>query len=377
MIGFEYKEAHITPENDRADIDKWIISKLNSVKKDYFDLMDNYDITKASRIVYDFTLDELSNWYIRRNRKRFRNPANNNDKLSAFCTLYEVLIEVLKLSAPLSPFLTEKLYLGLKNPESSIHLSEFTDSNSDLINEELQEEMDLAQKIVNLVRSVRVKNNLKVRQPLRQLIIPVLEKEQSSKILKVKDIILDEINVKELKLIEGDSNIIRKKAKPNFKVIGPKFGKDVKKIQSLINNLKHEDIKVIERNNKISIENFEISREDIDILTENIEGWLIESEGSITVALDTKLDKELIDEGIVREFVNRVQNYRKTNNFQVNDNIKILIRTTDKIEKILKNNFDSFSNEILCKELSINDNGKEYFKTDINGETCDFLIEKL
>ncbi|HEY5536313.1 MAG TPA: isoleucine--tRNA ligase [Ignavibacteria bacterium] len=377
MIGFEYKEAHITPENDRADIDKWIISKLNSVKKDYFDLMDNYDITKASRILYDFTLDELSNWYIRRNRKRFRNPANNNDKLSAFCTLYEVLIEVLKLSAPLSPFLTEKLYLGLKNPESSIHLSEFTDSNSDLINEELQEEMDLAQKIVNLVRSVRVKNNLKVRQPLRQLIIPVLEKEQSSKILKVKDIILDEINVKELKLIEGDSNIIRKKAKPNFKVIGPKFGKDVKKIQSLINNLKHEDIKVIERNNKISIENFEISREDIDILTENIEGWLIESEGSITVALDTKLDKELIDEGIVREFVNRVQNYRKTNNFKVNDNIKILIRTTDKIEKILKSNFDSFSNEILCKELSINDNGKEYFKTDINGETCDFLIEKL
>ena len=380
LIGFHHSQESALPVNKRSEIDKWIISKLNTLKKDYFELMDNYDITKASRIIYDFTIDELSNWYVRRNRKRFRNPADENDKLSAYNTLYECLLEVVKLTASLAPFISERIFLGLTDSNKSIHLSEYTDYDASCINVNLENQMSLAQKIVNLVRAVRVKNNLKVRQPLSQLIVPVLEANQKEQLLNVKDIILEEINVKELKLIEGDSDIIRKKAKPNFKSIGPKFGKDVKKVQVIINNFTNDDIKKIEKENCIGKEGFVITRDDIEILTENIEGWLVESEDNITIALDTKLNSELIEEGIVREFLNRVQNYRKTNNFNVNDGIKIHTKTSKKIEEILKNNFNSFKTEIICSEIIFDNNSnndKEYYKTDINGEICEILVEKI
>jgi isoleucyl-tRNA synthetase len=223
-----------------------------------------------------------------------------------------------------------------------------------------------------------VKNNLKVRQPLRQLLVPVLNKHDREIILSVRDIILDEINVKELNIIEGDSDIIVKKAKPNFKSIGPKFGKDVKKVQQLILTLGKQDISDVEKAGKITKNNFEIGLNDIEIFTENIEGWIVESSGGITIALDTKLDDILINEGIIREFINRIQNYRKNNGFDVNDRIKINIKVNEKIRNIIYNNFETIKNEIGCDEISDEvKSEQEYYKTDINEHECEFLIHKV
>jgi isoleucyl-tRNA synthetase len=378
ISNFVNEETEKIIENKRVEIDKWLISKLNTVKKEYFYLMDKYEITKAARIVYDFTIDELSNWYVRRNRKRFRNPSNNFDKLSAYQTLYEVLIEILKLIAPLAPFISEKLYLELTNDNGSIHLSEFSNYCESNIDIQLEEQMNLAQRIVYLVRAVRVKNNLKVRQPLRQLLIPVFSESKKKQLLKVKDIILDEINVKELKVIDSDSGIIKKKTKPNFKSIGPKFGKEVKKVQNIIINFSDNEIKTLEVNKEIIKDNFKIDINDVEILTENIDGWIIESDGEITIALDTKLDKDLINEGFIREFINRVQNYRKSNDFNVDDKINIKIRTDKELSEVLIKNFKKYSLEVSCEKIEIADNSFSGFtKTDINGIELEFQIEKI
>lgn len=378
LIGFTYDADKKLPETDRKEIDKWIISKLNTLKKNYFNLMNNYDITKAARLIYDFTIDELSNWYVRRNRKRFRTPEDESDKLSAYQTLYESLIEILKMLAPVSPFITEKLFLELTDNETSIHLTEFSEYDEELINSSLEDQMELAQRIVYLVRAIRVKNNLKVRQPLRQLLVPVLSNTQKENLLKVEDVILEEINVKELKIIEGDSEIIKKKAKPNFKSIGPKFGKDVKKVHGIINGLTDTEICEIEKNGEIKKDDYTITQEDLEVFTENIEGWIVEIENNLTIALDTKLDSELIEEGIVREFINRIQNYRKNNDFEVNDKIIISLKTTDKISNIINKNIKFIKKEVYCEDI-LNANGeiKEFHKTDINGETCEFFIEKF
>jgi len=378
LSGFNYDSGEIIKTRERYEIDRWIISKFNSLKKDYFELMNDYELTRASRIISDFTINELSNWYIRRNRKRFRNPENDADRLSAYQTLYEVLKGLLQLIAPFSPFLTDKLYLNLTSDTESIHLSDFTEHNPADIDLGLEEEMETAQKIVYLIRSVRVKNNLKVRQPLKQILVPILNIRQKEAVLRVKEIILEEINVKELNIIEGDSHIIVKKAKPNFKSIGPKFGKDVKKIQSLINKFDKKQINEIELNGKLDIDGFEISSEDIEIFTENIEGWLVESDGKITVALDINLSPELIDEGILREFVNRIQNFRKTNDFKVTDKISISMKTTDKIKDVVERNFQFIKDEVSCVSIdTANGETNNYHLTEINGEPIEFYIEKI
>jgi len=378
MNGFIYNPDLVSDVNDRTEIDRWIISKLNTLKKNYFENLENYEITRAVRYLYDFTIDELSNWYVRRNRKRFRNPANKSDRDYAYQTLYECLKEIMKMLAPVSPFLSDKLYRNLTDGEKSVHLTEFTGHNEQYIDSALEEKMKIAEDIVYLVRAVRVKNNLKVRQPLSQLLVPVLNKHDREMILGVKDIILDEINVKELNIIEGDSDIIVKKAKPNFKSIGPKFGKDVKKIQQLILSFGKEEISAVEKNGKILRDNFEIERSDIEIFTENIEGWIVESSGGITIALDTKLNDILLNEGIIREFINRIQNYRKSNGFDVNDRIKVNIKVNEKIRNIIYNNFETIKNEIGCDEISDEvKSEQEYYKTDINEYECEFLIHKV
>jgi len=375
---FDYQDSKLSSISDRDFFDKWIISKLNSVKKNYFELMDDYDITKATRILYDFTIDELSNWYIRLNRKRLRNPENNKDMLSGYQTLHEVITELLKMIAPVSPFISDKLYMTLMNKKVSIHLSEFTDFDESEIDTGLESEMKLAQDMVYIVRSMRVKNNLKVRQPLKQILVPVLNAEDKKKLLSVKDIILEEVNVKELNMIEGDSDIIVKKSKPDFKSIGPKFGKDVKKVQQLINNLTASQISEIEKKGKLNIDGFEFLTEDIEIYTENIEGWIVESYNGLTVALDTKLDEKLTEEGIVREFINRVQHYRRNNDFDISDKIEIFFKTTEKINFAIIQNEDHIMKETLSEKLK-NANGFEYdfFKTDINGELCEIFIQTI
>jgi isoleucyl-tRNA synthetase len=375
---FDNKKVKLISVTERKEIDRWIISKLNSLKKEFVELMDSYEITKACRMLSDFTIYELSNWYVRRNRRRFRNSEDKSDSISAFQTLYECLHEILLMLAPVSPFLTEKLFIDLCNSTESVHLSEYSKFNRDLIDLTLETQMNLAQRVVNVVRAVRVKNNLKVRQPLRQLLIPVLNDTEKTNLQKVKGIILEEINVKELKIIEGDSDIIKKKTKPNFKSIGPKYGKDVKKVQQIISNLNHNEITELEKNEEIKKESFTITLADVEIFTENIEGWIVESDNGLTIALDTKLDSELIEEGISREFVNRIQNYRKSNSYNVNDKINITLLTEQVIFNAINKNFGNIKNEINCERLTDSkDNGKEFFETEINDISCKFFIDKI
>jgi len=242
----------------------------------------------------------------------------------------------------------------------------------------LELQMNYAQQIVYLVRAVRVKNNLKTRQPLRQIIIPVTDKRETEAIRKVEDIILEEVNVKELKIIEGDSDIIIKKAKPDFKSIGPKFGKEVKKVQEIIRGLSSNEISMLEKGNEILKDNFKITMDDIEILTEQIEGWIVETDGRTTIALDTKLDDELINEGFVREIINRIQTYRKTNNFDVNDSIDITYFASNKLSGIIKDHIDTLRKELIANQIEEgnSNNGLPTYKTDINGELVEFLITK-
>ena len=377
MSDFVYDESKRKPVSERVEIDKWIISKLNSLKQNYYDSMDSYDITKAAKYLFEFTLDEMSNWYLRRNRKRFRQPVDENDKMSAYQTLYEVLYEIIKMAAPISPFISDKLFHLLTGKKSSVHLEEFTPYLEDEINVKLEEEMALAQKIVYLVRALRVKNNLKVRQPLRRILVPAMNQEQRETLERVKDIILEEVNIRELHIIGSDSEIISKKAKPNFKIIGPKYGKDVKKIQKIITELTSEEITKVEVNGSVSKDGFIITSEDFEIHTDNIEGWLIEKEGNITVALDITLDEGLINEGILREFINRIQTFRKNSDFNVNDRVTIKLEADNKLTDILNANMEKLKNEVQCDSIINVDNiGDEFSETDINGIKCKFLVEK-
>jgi len=378
LTDFDHRNDKVTKVKDRPVIDRWIVSKVNSLKKDYLELMDDYDITKASRILFDFTNDELSNWYIRRNRKRLRKPENEKDRLSGYHTLHYVIVELLKMISPVSPFLTEKLYRTITESDESIHLSFIENANEDYIDTKLEEEMRTAQNIVYIVRSIRVKNNLRVRQPLRQILVPVLNERDKEKILKVKEIILEEVNVKELNLLEGNSEIIVKKAKPNFKSIGPKFGKNVKTVQKIINGLSDKQISEIEKNKFINIDGVKIEFSDIEIFTEDIEGWILDTHDSLTVAVDIKLDDELIEEGIVREFINRVQNFRRNNEFNVSEKVNVYFKTDDSITSILKKNLKYIKAETLSNKIeSSNGHEFDFSKTDINGISCDIFIQKL
>jgi isoleucyl-tRNA synthetase len=370
------------PVKDRPEIDRWIISSLNSLKKNYYGLMDGYDLTRATRIISDFTIDDLSNWYVRRNRKRFRSPENEQDKLAAYQTLYEVLVELVKLVSPVSPFLTEELYRDLTGMES-VHLSNFSDVKEDEIDSELEEQMHLAQRIVYLVRAMRVKFNLKTRQPLRQILIPLTDEREKAEIVKMKKIILEEVNVKELNFVDEESGIIVKKAKPNFKTLGPKYGKDMKTIAEIIKNLDSKTISHLEKNGVMDINvmsaELVISREDVEILTENIEGWIVESEDDLTVALDTKLDEQLIAEGYAREFINRIQNIRKDMSLGVNDKVKIKFTSDDELANAIMKQKIYIETETMSDDISFETNGKleKYEESNINGKACKIQIEKL
>jgi len=380
LSNFDYKQSAIVPVKERSVIDQWIISKLNTLKKEYFELMDKYEVTKACRLIFDFTIDELSNWHIRRNRKRFRTPENEQDKNSAYQTVYEILINILQMMAPISPFLTEKLYQNLTEGNTSVHLSEFIPVDENAIDTELEAQMAIAQRIVYLTRAIRVKNNLKVRQPLKQILIPVLNAKEKETISKFKDIILEEVNVKELNFVEGDSDIIKKKSKPNFKSIGPKFGKDVKAVQAAINSFDANDIKEVENNGSVQKGGFVITRDDIEIMTENIEGWIVDTDKNLTIALDTTLDQDLINEGVTREFINRVQNFRKSNGFDINDKVEIYVKTTDELFNTIIGNKNSINSETLSEGIHNADdsNGEmEYSETEINGEPVKLFVKKI
>ena len=382
--GFNFKDALIAYE-ERPEIDRWIISKLNALVEEYEQLMNDYDVTKAARAISAFTIDQLSNWYVRRSRRRFWKSEMNKEKLSAYQTLYECLSTVCKLTAPFAPFISDAIYLDLngetnKEKYESIHLAEFPKAT--FRDKLLEEKMEVAQNVVYLTRAMRAKNNLKVRQPLKKIMV-ALDKSKHDALAKMKDVILEEVNIKELIILTDDSEIVNKSAKANFKSIGPKFGKKVKAVAEVIKYLTKEDIAKIEKGESITIniddEDIVISKEDVEIISSEITGWVVEAEGGITVAIDSELDENLIEEGLAREFVNRIQNMRKDAGFDVVDKIIINFTGDDRIVKAI-NNFNQYiSTETLAEKLSQQNNPEGGFTQEwkIGEFECSINIEKV
>ncbi len=358
--GFTYSEPRISV-GERLEIDRWIISVMNSLVRDYATWMDSYDVTKAARAVSDFTIDQLSNWYVRRSRRRFWKGEMAKDKLSAYQTLYECLVTVVKLMSPFAPFLAEELYRNLNGitrlePFESVHLSTYPELREKEIDGQLEERMALAERIVYLARAMRAKSNIKVRQPLRRIIIPITSAHMRETISSVESVILDELNVKSVMYVDDDSEFVNKGAKPNFKAIGPKFGKDVKVVAELIKSMDSKQIKHLEKAGSMDLRTdskaFHVVLEDVEIYSQELSGWLVESDGTLTVALDTELDDDLRREGIAREFVNRIQNIRKSAGFEVVDRIRVIIECPDEFTDAVTKLSEYIRSETLAIELS-------------------------
>jgi len=390
--GFEYSEPTI-PAAERQEFDRWVLSELNSLLRRYYEYMDSYDVTKAAKSVSDFTIDQLSNWYVRRNRRRFWSSRTSSgqsnaekDKLAAYQTLYECLVSVTKLMAPFAPFLAEELFRNLntvtgREDSESVHLAPLPTVDDSVIDRPLEQRMEQAERIVMLVRSMRMRANLKVRQPLKRIILPVASENERETLQNIKDVVLDEVNVKAMEYVTDESGLVKKRAKANFKSIGPRFGKEVQSIARRIKEMSGEEIDRLERMGTLSLpvngNAFSISRDDVEIVREDIQGWLVESDGTITVALDTELNDELIAEGSAREFVSRVQNMRKEAGLEVTDRIVIGFRATERLHGRLKTMADYIRNETLAVELSDSIFPMAYRSTaNINGEAVEIGIEK-
>jgi isoleucyl-tRNA synthetase len=390
LDGFTYRELDI-PANKRREIDRWILSELNSLIGRYREAMDGYDITRAAREVNDFTIDALSNWYVRRNRPRFwskwSNADRRDDKLAAYQTLYECLVSVAKLMAPFAPFLADELYRDLNNvshrePEESVHLCKTPKVNEKLIDLELEKRMNLVRRVVSLTRALRTEANVKVRQPLSRILIAVSKEDERHALQSMESIILDEVNVKRIEFIESDSSLVSKKAKPNFKSIGPKFGKNVQRIAERIKKLDRAEIREVETKGEIILalneERVVITRDDIEIHSEEIKGWLVKSENGLTVALDTTMTEDLIQEGLAREFINRIQRMRKDAGFEVVDRIRVYYRAAERVTKALNKYGSTIKTETLALDLSPKFSPGEYSgQWNINGGTCEIGVERV
>jgi len=361
--GFTYKEPEI-PVKNRPEIDRWIMSLLNTLIKDVNSCYEDYEPTKAGRAIQDFVMENLSNWYVRLNRKRFWGGEQSDDKLAAYQTLYTCLSTVIKLSAPLAPFYMDKIYRDLNHvtridKELSVHHTNFPVQDNSLIDKDLEKKMDLAQKLSSMVLGLRRKVNIKVRQPLSKIMVPVTDTQFVRRLEGVKHLIMNEVNVKELEFLRDTSGILVKKIKPNFKTLGPRYGKLMKDITQAISNFSQEDIACFE-----CAENFEITaggekvvlkHEDVEISSEDIPGWLVATEGKLTVALDVNITQELKDEGIAREFVNRIQNLRKESGFEVTDKIAVEIQQHEVINSAIKNFGDYIASQTLARSVNLVD----------------------
>ena len=323
---FRYAEKDI-PVNERPEIDRWIISLLNSLVKEVTDCYNDYDLTRAGRAIQDFVTENLSNWYVRLNRKRYWGGEYDKDKIAAYQTLYVCLETVSQLAAPIAPFYMEKLFTDLngitgRHKEDSVHLVLFPEYNKALIDKALEERMDIAQKISSMILGLRRKVSIKVRQPLARIMVPVPDKYFKEKFEAVKDLILAEVNVKEVEYIDDTASILVKKIKPNFKTLGPRYGKLMKEISSHISTLTAQQIVSFEADGQylfnINGEQITLTTDDVEIISEDIPGWQVANEGKLTVALDVTVSDDLRYEGIAREFVNRIQNIRKENGYRCN-----------------------------------------------------------
>ena len=356
---FSYAEAEV-PLNERPEIDRWILSELNTLVKNVDAFYADYEPTRATRAISDFVQDHLSNWYVRLCRRRFWKGEYGQDKISAYQTLYTCMLTVAKLSSPVAPFYMDRLYKDLvaatgKEAFESVHLANFPVYNEAVVDKSLERKMESAQTISSLVLSLRAKEKIKVRQPLQKIMIPVLDETQKEEILAVADLIKSEVNVKEIQLLDDASGILVKQIKPNFKALGPKFGKDMKLIASKIAQFTQEDIFAIEKEGQISIEindkivNLETA--DVEISSKDIEGWLVANADGLTVALDVTITDELRQEGIARELVNRIQNARKDSGLEVTDKIKLTVLNAADLKEAVTVNESYIKTETLTNEL--------------------------
>ena len=366
--GFEYKEADV-PMAERPEIDRWILSLLNSLVKNVDACYNDYEPTRAGRLISDFVNDNLSNWYVRLNRKRFWGGGMTTDKLSAYQTLYTCLETVAKLMAPIAPFYADMLYMDLvkvtgRDNVVSVHLAKFPTYDESLINIDLEERMQVAQDITSMVLALRRKVNIKVRQPLQCIMIPVVDEAQRAHIEAVKALIMSEVNVKEIKFVDGAAGVLVKKVKCDFKKLGPKFGKQMKAVAAEVGNLSQEAIAELEKNGAYTLHlpdgsEAVIETSDVDIFSEDIPGWLVANEGRLTVALEVTITEELRREGIARELVNRIQNLRKSSGFEITDKISITISKNPQTDDAVTEYKDYICNQVLGTDLTLADEVKD------------------
>ncbi|MDR1878461.1 MAG: isoleucine--tRNA ligase [Bacteroidales bacterium] len=384
---FTYRETDIANEK-RPEIDRWILSELNSLVQNVDACYENYEPTKAGRAIQYFVDECLSNWYVRLCRRRFWKGDYSEDKISAYQTLYTCLETLSKLAAPIAPFFSDRLFHDLnivscRHAVHSVHLTDFPKAKLDLIDTELEKRMQLARQIASMTLSLRKRNNLRVRQPLSKIRIPVFTDQMRQQIEAVRDLILSEVNIKEIEYLSPENNILVKKIKPNFKTLGPKYGKIIKSIADLIEKFTQEDITVLETMNKyimmIDGQYVELHLDDVLLFTHDIPGWVVMNEGDMTVALDTVITKELAEEGLARELVNRIQTARKESNLDVVDKINIKLEHHPETESMLMHFKEYICNETLCQTLTITDKITDKGKISvdlIDNITVKMLIEK-
>ena len=359
---FDNETAQV-PVAERPEIDRWVLSVLNTLVKGVQKEMESYDPTRAGRLIEDFVNNDLSNWYVRLNRKRFWGKEMSQDKLAAYQTLYTCLTTVAKLLAPFAPFFADQLFcdLGAAQLENttSVHLAKFPVADESLIDRELEERMGMAQKITSMVHALRKKVNIAVRQPLQAIMIPAVDDEQRRHIEAVKDLILSEVNVKELRFVEG-SGVLVKKVKCNFRTMGKKFGKLMKGIAAAMSALDQDQIAELETNGKIAVEvegnAVEVEAADVEIISEDIPGWLVSNEGKLTVALEIELNDELRNEGMARELISRIQNLRKETGLEITDRIYVTLTPNEKIEKAVAGFADYIKSQVLALDITLADN---------------------
>ncbi|MEJ5052249.1 isoleucine--tRNA ligase [Chryseobacterium culicis] len=378
--GFNYSEKEV---ENRPEIDRWILSELNLLIKDVKAFYEDYEPTRVARAISNFVNDNLSNWYVRLCRRRFWKGEYSDDKISAYQTLYTCLEVVAKLSAPIAPFFMDQLYQDLnkvtgKENCESVHLTDFPVADESLIDQDLVEKTHLAQNITSMVFSLRKKENVKVRQPLQKVLVPVLDSKTEEQILAVADLIKQEVNVKELQLINAEeaSHLIVKQIKPNFKALGPKLGKDMKVVGAEIANLTTEQIADLEKEGKIDVQGYEITLNDVEISTKDIPGWTVTSDGKTTVALDLTLTDELKSEGIAREFINRIQNLRKDKDFELTDKISISIEENSPFLDDIKKNEEYISSEVLSNKIEIVSSLSNFNEIEIDEVNFKINVEK-
>jgi isoleucyl-tRNA synthetase len=381
--GFDFSEKEIPLEN-RPEIDRWIISLLNSLIKEVDESYNDYEPTRAGRAISEFVTDNLSNWYVRLNRKRFWG-GNGDSKLAAYQTLYTCLETVARLMAPIAPFFADQIFLDLnratgKDTSESVHLADFPTYDESLIDKLLEERMQLAQDISSMTLSLRKKENIKVRQPLQQIMVPVLSEKEKENIEAVKDLIMSEVNVKEINFMDDSAGILVKKIKPDFKKLGPKCGKNMKSVAAMLQALSQEEISQLEKTGQYTLEvegnAIVVEKCDVEILSEDIPGWLVANNGSLTVALDVTITDELKKEGIARELINRIQNIRKSSGFEITDKINILVESNENTNDAINDHKEYIASQVLAANIKIEERVANATELDFEEFKVNVNIEK-